>query len=107
MQAGELDERVTFQEKTVTRDTLGGEEEVWVPRGTVWAKVNGISGYRAHVADQVKEPSTVEVTIRLGLPVTRLWRGLWRGQTLNIQNIDRLPDRTGLLLTCTEGMNDG
>lgn len=64
MHAGELDQRVTLQTATVTRDAVGGPAEAWADTVTVWAKVRPLTGKQIAQAQQVSADVSTAVTIR-------------------------------------------
>jgi SPP1 family predicted phage head-tail adaptor len=113
IQAGELREIVHLESFTTTRDTLNQPVRAWAPEATVHAKVSVIRGSNVHLANQYQEPTTLEVTIRRGPPITKLWRILWDDgvtgttRTLAIQDILPLKTRDGMVLLCSEGLTNG
>lgn len=64
MNAGRLDQRVTIERFTTTRDPdYNTEIKAWVPLATVWAAVEPLNG-REYIAAQVAQ-AEVETRIRL------------------------------------------
>lgn len=108
IKAGELDQRVTWQEKTVVVDALNQEVVTWSTLGTTSAKVAAISGSAVHAADQLHAGTAIEVTIRKGTasPQSKFWRGLWQDRILYVEVVLPLPDRDGHRLLCSEGLRD-
>lgn len=74
MHAGELDQRVTLQTATVTRDAVGGPAEAWADTVTVWAKVRPLTGKQIAQAQQVSADVSTAVTIRWRSGVTAAMR---------------------------------
>lgn len=62
--AGILDQRVTLQTATVTRDTVGGVVETWADTVTVWASVRPLTAKQIAQAQQVSADVRKAVTIR-------------------------------------------
>jgi SPP1 family predicted phage head-tail adaptor len=89
MDAGALDERVTFKRKTLMRDGMGGADEAWaaITDGTVWARLRPVRGNERTEADRTEAKADYLVTIRYRddlLPTDRIE---WRGRELNIRLI--------------------
>ena len=42
--AGDLDQRITIEKKSMARDGAGGATATWSTRATVWAKVEPMTG---------------------------------------------------------------
>ncbi len=72
--AGRLDQRITLQAATVTRDAVGGPMEAWADLVTLWANVRDLSGKAIHEAEQVGSSVTRRVTIRHRSGVTAALR---------------------------------
>ncbi len=72
--AGELDQRVTLQTATLTRDAVGGPVETWADTVTVWAKVKPLSGKQIAQAQQVSADVSKAVTIRYRTGITAAMR---------------------------------
>lgn len=108
MRAGELNERVDLQKKSVTRDALNAEVVTWV---TIYlrepAKVEAITGREVHAASQLHAAMTLRVTIRVKPDVNAEWRALWNGEPLSIGAVLPVPARDRLTLLCAMGMSGG
>lgn len=86
MKAGALNQRVTYQVPTRTRDALGDESEAWTTVGTYWAQVRSPSGTEALNADQMKAVTSHVIEIRWpGFIPSPLGRFLLGTRTLNIR----------------------
>lgn len=72
--AGILDQRVTLQTATVTRDAVGGPVETWADTATVWAAVRPLSARQVAQAQQVSADVRKAVTIRWRSGVTAAMR---------------------------------
>lgn len=105
--AGQLDQRITLQSRTATRDAIGGELPAWVDVATVWAKVDAITGREVHAAQQLHAEITLRAQIRYRDDVAADWRALWRGNVLAIHAVLPSPRRDALTLLCSQGVRDG
>lgn len=74
MHAGQLDQRVTLQTATVTRDAVGGPSESWADTVTVWARVRPLSGKQIAQAQQVSADVSTAVEIRWRAGITAAMR---------------------------------
>lgn len=72
--AGQLDQRVTLQNATVTRDTVGGPVETWADTVTVWAGVRPLTAKQVAQAQQVSADVRKAVTIRYRTGITAAMR---------------------------------
>ena len=72
--AGILDQRVTLQTATVTRDAVGGPVESWADTVTVWAGVRPLTAKQVAQAQQVSADVRKAVTIRWRSGVTAAMR---------------------------------
>ena len=62
--AGILDQRITIQELTVVRGSLGGHDETWTPLATVWAQTLDMTGREIFQAKAMGSAATMLITIR-------------------------------------------
>ena len=107
MNAGRLDQRVTLQQKSVTRAANGEEVVSWTPVATVWAEVRQIRGKEFFAAAQMQDATDVRVRIRYRAGVTRDMRLLWRGASLDIVAVIELGRKEALELMCVSGVRNG
>ncbi len=107
--AGEMFERVTFQSKSVTKNSLGEEVIVWQDLASVWAQVEPLTGrkFLAAAQLQVEIALVVRVRYRTDLMVDGL-RLVWRGAAYDIQGKARDIDarQTHLEFNCASGVHD-
>lgn len=89
MDVGQLDERITFKRKTLTRDGMGGASETWaaVSDGTMWAKLRPLTGRERTEADRTEAKADYLVTIRYRADLLASDRIEWRDRQLNIRLI--------------------
>lgn len=112
MRGGDLDQYVTFQSSTVTRDALNGRVIAWGDEAVnVPVQIRMLSGREVNSADQITAATTLAVIIRKGLPVVPQWRILWSVEgvvrTLNIEAVLPHEKRDRWTLLCSEGLNNG
>lgn len=62
--AGRMDQRVTLQSKSVTRDAVGAAVETWADDVTVWASVRDLRARETMTAQQVGNAVSRIVHIR-------------------------------------------
>lgn len=75
---GELRQRVTIQQKSVTRDAFGAETISWTDVATVWAKIWHLRGRELMDAQQAEADTSTQITIRYRagiLPTMRVVHG--------------------------------
>lgn len=105
VRAGKLRERVTIQQRTLTSDGMGGESESWSTLATVWASVTPRTGNREALVvaeNQIQSRSVYDLHIRYRADVAVTMRVVWRGNTLEIENVVDTDQRTRqLMLTCS------
>jgi SPP1 family predicted phage head-tail adaptor len=85
--AGQLRERVTVQQATSTRNSLGESVPTWSNWQTVWASVEGVSAREALAAGQQEVALTHRVRLRFLPGLTQQMRFLWRSRTLEIVSL--------------------
>lgn len=88
-----MDERITIQRVTETRDDLGGVTQVWEDHATAWAEVRPGRGGRAWEAMRTAQAAQYNAIMRWrgdsdGQPfITHLDRVIWRGRTYAIDAV--------------------
>jgi SPP1 family predicted phage head-tail adaptor len=103
MRAGELRQRITIKQQTVTRDSFGAEVTAWSTLATVWAKVVTVSGTEVIESEQVAVATlTHEVTIRYRDDVTPLMQIIFESRTLTIRAMVPDPLKRQIILSCDE-----
>lgn len=127
--SGQLRERVTFERKTVTRNTFGEEVQSWAPIGaapaswpvqsglhpmvsggaaSVWARVEPLAGRERLMAQQMGATADVRVTVRYRPDVNSADRLMWRGQPFDIVSASDVDARRQWLeIMCVSGARDG
>lgn len=105
MQAGDLDERVTFKRLTSTPDGEGGSTESWASVATVYAKVKPITGDESQQTMRTEATRRYLVTIRYRSDFREEDRIEWRDRKMNIRVIrDMGPRATWLEIEADLGV---
>lgn len=76
--AGKMTERVTFQSKSVTKNTLGEEVVTWGDVATVWAEARPLRGREFYAANQTQQVVDVRFIVRTRAGLTVDMRLLWK-----------------------------
>lgn len=87
---GELDQRITFQERQSVPDNMGGSTDTWVDISTlssVWAHVRPKSGREVTEYDRVNAETGYLFVIRNRSDILEKYRILWGGEPFNIKSI--------------------
>lgn len=85
--AGEFDQRITFQQKSVTRNGLGEEVVTWVDVATVWAKVMPMRGNAFFAANQQQHVIDARFLIRDRTGIATDMRLQWKSSPYDITNL--------------------
>ena len=102
MKAGQLRERVTVQQATDSRTTLGEAVQTWSTFATRWASVEGISSREFFLQGQQQTEASHRVRLRYLSGLTQQMRLEWRGRTLEIVSLLEHGNRTEHELLCQE-----
>lgn len=108
MDSGSMDQRVTLQSRSVTKDAMGQDVITWVDVATVWARRINQRSAEAFQAAQMGDDDVVELHIRHRADVLTTWRLQWNGVGYDISSVSDFggrKDRTRLL--CRRGVKDG
>lgn len=97
MRAGSLRHRLTLQEKSVTRDSYGGETITWVDVRTIWAELNPWTMREELVERRKQGESIIGAKIR-SVDIDLSMRLLFDGTGYQIVNIDPTNKHRGELL---------
>ena len=85
--AGEMTERITFQQKSVTKNGLGEEVVTWADVATVWAKVMPLRGNAFFAANQQQHVIDARFLIRDRAGLATDMRLLWKTAPYDITNL--------------------
>lgn len=106
--AGRFDQRVTIQQKQVTRSSIGEELVTWITVASVWARVEPMRGNEFFASAQMQDATDHRVTIRYRNDVLREMRIVWGLVALDIVSvIDVNAQRENLELMCISGVRNG
>ncbi len=112
MQQRELDKRIAFEERIVTRSARSGapSEEAWVPVCNVWASVWDILPSQAERVGEgiALTRNEYDIEIAWGAPVTAQMRVKYRGRPLEIVSgpVEK-GSKYRLVLRCTDWSSEG
>ena len=104
MDAGTLRERVTVQQATETRNSIGESLLSYTTFEVVWASVQGVSAREFLLAGQQQVEVSHRVKMRYLTGLTSGMRLLWRGRTLEIISILEHENRSVHELICQEAV---
>jgi SPP1 family predicted phage head-tail adaptor len=99
---GKLRERVTVQQSSASRNSLGEAVLSWSDFATVWASVEGVSAREALAAGQQDTTITHRVRLRYLPGLTQRDRFSWRSRTLNIVSLLEYDNRAEHVAICEE-----
>lgn len=110
MDASDLDQRATIEQRSVARGATFGEEDVtWTTLATVWAQiidqVNVKKGGDEEVKDNVRvQARRTRIVMRYRNDLRADMRVQWpaRGRTFQITGISEIGRREAIELTCEE-----
>lgn len=112
MSAGDLNQRITFQQLTQTKDSEGGMVDSWADLKTVWANRNNLTGdaksATGNAGGEVREAKTVfTVRYHAALENDQL-RILHKGRVFQVRHCNNyLQSNEWLIFTCGTGVNNG
>lgn len=101
IRAGELREKVVFQEPVRTSNGSGGYITTYEDRLNTYSKVTEISSNPDLIASQENVKQLVKFTIRYRpvIPIKNAWKCVWRGFEFIVDNIKVDPLRTKIEIT--------
>lgn len=106
--AGSLNQRVTLQQKNVTRNAIGEEVVTWPDVATVWAEAWPLRGREFFLAQQTQYAADVRFRLRYRADVQATWRVVWNGEPYDIVSlIDVGARRVTTEIMAVHGVRDG
>lgn len=107
--AGQLDQRLTLQQRAAGVDAHGQPSGAWQTVATVWGRARPLRSRELFAAGQVQNVTDVEFTVRWRADVRSTWRVLWRGVPHDItgEPIDIDGQTQWLQLLAASGVRDG
>jgi len=88
MNAGELNQRITIQQATTSRDGYGAETKTWATHATVWASKKHSTSRELYAAQKVNAEITDLFIIRYRAGVTTRMRVSYNGKYYDILGAD-------------------
>lgn len=82
-----MDQRVTLQQRSVTKNGIGEEIVTWSDVATIWAEVVPLRGREFFAANQVQQDADIRVRIRDRAGLSVDLRLLWLGQAYDITGL--------------------
>ena len=101
---GRMRERVTVQQATERRNSLGETTLEWAAYASRWASVQGVSSREALELGQVDVSVTHRVRMRYVDGMTHNMRLLWRGRVLEIVSLLEYDNRSEHVAVCEEAV---
>ncbi len=95
--AGELDQRITFQERKSVSDGMGGYTDTWADielLSSVWSHVRTSSGREVTQYDRVNAEAGNIFIVRNRQDILESYRIMWDGEPYNIESIPRPKKRS-------------
>lgn len=83
---GRMRNRITIQQRTVSRDTDGAPLEAWSDYATVWAEIEQTGGREFYAAKQINSKLTHEIRIHYNAAIVSSMRVVWGTRTLFIES---------------------
>ena len=106
MNAGHLDQRVTFQEAILIRDPDGMLIQGWQDRFTLWCHVRYLRGSEAVMQARLVSKAPVILTVRASVAsrsITSEWRAVIGGAIFDLKEDPRPSEDGGFFEMLAEG----
>lgn len=87
MSAGKLNQRITFQQKVITRNGIGEEIATYADVCTVWAEAIPLRGNAFFAANQQQHTVDVRFRIRQRSGISEQQRLVWNGVAYEVNNV--------------------
>lgn len=109
IKAGKLDQRITLQQKSVTKNSIGEESVTWSDLATVWAHVMPLRGNAYYAANQQQHVIDARFLIRERSGLSTDMRLIWNGEYYDITNLIPGTDQySGTIeINAVHGVRDG
>lgn len=103
MRAGKLDQRITIQTNTVTRDDYGDPVDSWADTKTVWAEAITGGGREFYAAQKLFAETKVVFRVRYDSSIVVTQRIVWLSRYYHILSINHVSGAyRELLIACKE-----
>lgn len=108
LRSGDLNRRVTIQQRATTPDTFGQQSGIWTDVASCWAGIEQLMGRELEMAQAINAETTHRITLRYRAGITPAMRVLYQARVLNVLSvIDPDTAHVSLQLMCSEGLNQG
>lgn len=108
LRAGDLNRRITIQQRSSTPDSYGQQSGAWTDVVTCWAGIEPLTGRELLAAQAVNTENTHQVKLRYRTGITAAMRVVYQGRLFNILSvIDPDTAHVALHLLCSEGLTQG
>lgn len=87
LQAGKMNERVTFLRPIITSNDLGEQTTIWQDAGATWATVTSNGGRRNDSTGEVQLTEGLRAWMRINPQADERWRVRWRGSVYAVENL--------------------
>jgi len=108
LRSGELNRRITIQQRDSEQNTFGQQLLTWSDVLICWAGIEQMQGRELEMAQAINAETTHRVTIRYRAGITPAMRVLYQGRVLNVLSVlDIDTAHVALHLMCSGGLNQG
>lgn len=113
MRAGEMNQRITLQQRASTQDSFGAQDNTWTDVATLWAGINPMTGKELFAAQAVNTEITHVVKTRYQAlfadpKAVAAMRLNYSGRIFNIHASMNVGEgNREVQLLCSEGLNTG
>jgi SPP1 family predicted phage head-tail adaptor len=90
---GLMNQRVTLEYPTLTRDAYGGQVTTWTQKSVVWAKVDYMRQGQEFDRDRIVTESTITIKTHYRSDITDAWRVKWGEKYYNVRRVDNTDRR--------------
>src|SRR5574340_200548 len=106
IRTGDLNRRVTIQQRRASVDAFGQQVQTWTDLLTCWAHIEPLTGRELLSAQALVSEVSYQVTILYRPEITAAMRVLYRDKVFSVGAvIDPDAEHIGLQLLCSEGAN--
>lgn len=106
MNAGDLNRRVTIQQRATGQNAYGEPNTGWTDVATVWAAIADVNGREFMAAQATQNAVQTKITIRYRPGIVAAMRVVHGSDIYNIEAVLG-QDRQALLLMCSRGVANG
>lgn len=113
MRAGGLDRRMVVQQRSTSKDAVGGQLTTWPDVVTIDARIRALSGRELELAKTIATEITHEIATRYqpifaDPKVSAAYRLTYNGRIFNIHDAQNTDERDReIVFKASEGLNDG